>query len=507
MRRKILNLKQLQKKIAILKKKKKRIVLCHGVFDLLHVGHIKHLKKAKELGDKLVVTLTSDRYVNKGPGRPVFNQILRSESIAAIDSVDYVAINDTPTAVNPIKIIKPNIYCKGKDYKNFNDDITGEIKNEIREIKKIKGRIVFTEELTFSSSRLINRSTDFFSIKQKKIIKRITKTSNFKTIKKIIDNFNKLKILVIGETIIDQYNFCEAIGKSGKEPMLVLKEIKKDQYLGGVLSIARNLSQFTNKIKVLSMIGEKKDYLKDINKNLPKNIKTKFVYKENSPTIVKKRYVDSISQSKVIGIYNINDEILKKKDEIIFNKLLKKEIKKHDLIIVSDYGHGLISKKSANLICKKSKFLALNAQVNAFNIGFHTIRNYKNFNTLIINEKEIRHEMRDKVSKLEILMSNLSKEKNVKNLIVTIGSKGALLYQKTKNKFYYAEAYADNIVDKVGAGDTMLSLIGPCLKSNMDRDITLLISSLAAAQSVESIGNEYKANKIKILKTLENILK
>ena len=507
MKNKIYSLKSLSKIIQRDKKKTRTIVHCHGVFDLLHVGHIKHLKKAKELGDKLVVTLTSDRYVNKGPGRPVFNQTLRSEVLAAIDSVDYVAINDTPTAVYPIKIIKPNIYCKGKDYKNFNDDITGEIKNEIREIKKIKGRIVFTEELTFSSSRLINRSTDFFSIKQKKIIKRITKTSNFKTIKKIIDNFNKLKILVIGETIIDQYNFCEAVGKSGKEPMLVLKEIKKDQYLGGVLSIARNLSQFSNKITVLSMIGEKKDYLKDINKNLTKNIKTKFVYKENSPTIVKKRYVDSISQSKVIGIYNINDEILKKKDEIIFNKLLKKEIKKHDLIIVSDYGHGLISKKSANLICKKSKFLALNAQVNAFNIGFHTIRNYKNFNTLIINEKEIRHEMRDKVSKLEILMSNLSKEKNVKNLIVTIGSKGALLYQKTKNKFYYAEAYADNIVDKVGAGDTMLSLIGPCLKSNMDSDITLLISSLAAAQSVESKGNEYTINKIKILKTLENILK
>jgi len=507
MSRKILNLKQLQKKIAILKKRKKRIVLCHGVFDLLHVGHIKHLKKAKEFGDKLVVTLTSDRYVNKGPGRPVFNQTLRSESIAAIDSVDYVTINDTPTAENPIKIIKPNIYCKGKDYKNVNDDITGEIKNEIREIKKIKGRIAFTEELTFSSSRLINRSTDFFSPKQKKIIKKISKISNFKTIKKIIDNFNKLKILVIGETIIDQYNFCEAVGKSGKEPMLVLKEIRKDQYLGGVLSIARNLSEFSNKITVLSMIGEKKDYLKDINKNLPKNIKTKFVYKENSPTIVKKRYVDSISKSKVIGIYNINDEILNKKDEIIFNKLLKKEIKKHDLIIVSDYGHGLISKKSANLICKKSKFLALNAQVNASNIGYHTIRNYKNFNTLIINEKEIRHEIRDKVSKLEILMSNLSKEKNINNIIVTMGSSGSILYNKKENKFYYADAYAHKIVDKIGAGDTMLSMIGPCIKSNIDSNITLLISSLAAAQSVESMGNKYTIGKIKILKTLENILK
>jgi rfaE bifunctional protein kinase chain/domain len=326
-------------------------------------------------------------------------------------------------------------------------------------------------------------------------------------IKKNIDDFKKLKILVIGETIIDQYNFCEAVGKSGKEPMLVLKEIRKEQYLGGVLSIARNVAQFSNKISVISMIGEKKEYLKDINKSLPKNIKANFIYKEDSPTIVKKRYVDSISKSKVIGIYNINDEILNKKDEASFNKLLNSEIKKNDLVIVSDYGHGLISKKSADLICKKSKFLALNTQVNASNIGYHTIKNYKNFNTLIINEKEIRHEMRDKISKLEVLMRHLSKEKNIKNLIVTMGSSGVLLYNKLKNKFYPADAYAHNIVDKIGAGDTMLSLIGPCLKSSIDIDTTLLISSLAAAQSVESIGNKDSVDKLKMLKTLETIIK
>ena len=94
------------------------------------------MKKAKELGDKLVVTITPDKYVNKGPGRPVFNEILRVKSIAAIEFVDYVSINETPTAVHPIKIIKPKIYCKGKDYKNHKNDVTGEIKNEIKSFKK-----------------------------------------------------------------------------------------------------------------------------------------------------------------------------------------------------------------------------------------------------------------------------------------------------------------------------------------------------------------------------------
>ncbi len=507
MKNKIFSLDNLKKILDQDKKRSLTIVHCHGVFDLLHVGHIKHLKKAKELGDKLVVTITPDKYVNKGPGRPVFNEILRCESIAAIEFVDYVSISESRTAVYPIKIIKPKIYCKGKDYKSPKDDLTGEIKNEIKALKKFRGKIVFTDELTFSSSNLINNSTNFFSIKQKKIIKRISKKSNFLKLKEIIKSFEKLKILVIGETIIDQYNFCEAIGKSGKEPILVLKEIKQDQYLGGVLGIARNLSQFTKNITVLSMLGEKKEYLTDIKKNIPKNIKLNFIYKKNSPTIVKKRFVDSISQSKVIGTYNLNDEILEKKNELIFNKILNKEIKRYDLVIVSDYGHGLISKKSAITICKKSKFLALNAQINASNIGYHTIRNYNRFNTLIINEKEIRHEMRDKIGKLENLMKKLSIDKNIKNLIVTKGESGSILYNKKINKFFYADAFARKVVDKIGAGDTMLSLIGPCLKTKVDYETTLLIGSLAAAHSVETIGNKDTIDKINFLKTLDNILK
>ena len=507
MRNKIFSLKNLSEIIVEEKKKKKKIIHCHGVFDLLHVGHIKHLQKAKQLGDKLIVTITSDKFVNKGPGRPVFSQTLRSEQIAAIEAVDYVAINYASTATIPLKLLKPDIYCKGKDYKNQKNDITGEIKNEIKILKKFAGKIYFTEEQTFSSSRLLNRSTDFYSNKQKKYLDKIRRKVDFKKIKKAIDNFKKLKILTIGETIIDKYNFCEAIGKSGKEPILVLKESNEEQYFGGVLSIARNLSDFTDNVTLLSMLGENKLYLKEINKFLPKNIKKDFIFKKNSPTIIKKRYVDKVSGSKLFGIYNFNDEMISKKNEHDFNKKLLSYIKKSDLVIVSDYGHGFISKKSAEIICKKSKFLAINAQVNAANIGYHTLKNYNNFNTLIINKKELRHEMRDKNTKLITLMKKLSKEKKIQNLIVTLGGSGSILYNYKKNKIFYADAYAKNIVDKIGAGDTMLSLIAPCLKSKIDIELSLLISSLAAAYSVENIGNKNSIKKIDILKNLENILK
>ena len=228
--KKIYTLDKLKNISFSLKKKSKKIVLCHGVFDLLHIGHIKHLKKAKENGSKLFVTITSDKFVNKGPGKPVFNERLRAEALASLEDVDFVAINDSPTAINAIKIIKPDFYCKGRDYVNPKDDITGEIRNELKELKKNKGKIIFTHELTFSSSRTINSQTDFYSEIHKKQINKIKKKYSFVQIRKIIEKFNDLKILVIGETIIDQYNFCEAIGKSGKEPILVLKEVNSENF-------------------------------------------------------------------------------------------------------------------------------------------------------------------------------------------------------------------------------------------------------------------------------------
>tara|TARA_Y100000590_G_scaffold171597_1_gene196252 strand:+ start:2871 stop:4397 length:1527 start_codon:yes stop_codon:yes gene_type:complete len=507
--KKILSIESLSKKILKLKLRGKKIVLCHGVFDLLHVGHIKHFKEAKSLGDILVVTLTADKYVNKGPNKPFFSDKLRLEAIAALDVVDYVSLNTSATALLSINKIKPNIYCKGPDYKNHLNDVSGQIKNEIKAIKKNKGKIFYTSDITFSSSKILNEYSDIYSQEQKSKIKRIKKKYQFSKIREIIKNFEKLKILIIGETIIDQYVFCEALGKSGKEPVLVLRDLKTEEYLGGAAAISRHLSTFCKNISLLSMVGEKGEYLKQILRDLPKNVKFRYIKKKNSPTIVKKRFLDNTTNNsnKVLGVYKINDEVLKNSDEKLFNNILKKTIPNFDLVIVSDYGHGLISKKSAKLICNLSKYLALNAQVNAANVGYHSMRNYKNIDCVIINEKEIRHEMRSKSDAIENLMKKLSLVQNIENLIVTRGTSGSVLYSKKNKKFSTCEAYAKVAVDKIGAGDAMLSIIALCLKNKLDKELSLLLASLAAAESVKTMGNKESIDKNQILKSIENILK
>ena len=506
--KKISNLDDLQKIIKKFKKKGKKIVQCHGVFDLLHLGHIKHFEKAKNFGDILIVTVTPDEYVKKGPNRPVFSLRQRMESLSALEVVDYVAPNKWDNAEKAIKIVKPNVYCKGPDYKDNKSDLTRKIYLEIKAVKSVGGRIEYTDKKDiFSSSKIINESVSNFSTSQKNLIYKIKKKFSFEKIQKIIESFNKLKILVIGETIIDQYFFCEAMGKSGKEPVLVLRDLKMETYPGGSAAIARHLSPFCKSISLLSMLGEKKEFEGYLKKTLPKNIKFDFIYKSGSPTILKKRFVEQINKRKILGVYNLNDQLLSKKNEEEFSKKLDKHLKKYDLIILTDYGHGLISQKSANKICNSKKFLSVCAQVNSSNIGYHTISKYKNSQSVVINETELRHEMRDKNQPIKLLMSSLCKKYKIKNLIVTRGSQGVILFSTKDKKYYEAPAFTDRVTDKVGTGDAMMAIISLCLKMNFDKNLTLLISSLAAAQSVETIGNKNSIEKNLIYKSLQYLLK
>ncbi len=504
--RKLLELNELKSKVSLIKSKRKKIIHCHGVFDLIHVGHIKYLQKAKSEGDFLIVSITSDAYVNKGFGRPLFNQNYRAEVLASLDVVDAVYINNFATAVNLINVIKPNIYFKGPDYKDIKKDKTKNILKEIQAIKKVGGKISFSNDITFSSSNLINANYDIFNKNQKTFITQIKKKYNFAHILRKIDYFKKLKVFLVGETIIDQYVFGEVLGKSGKEPHLVINEKRKENYLGGAAAIANHLSSFCKKIDFLSIVGEKKEFLPFIKKNLKKNIITKFINKKKSTTILKKRFIDNVAKTKLLGVYELNDNNLIKKQEFELKKNINKLILKRDMLIISDYGHGFISEKIAKQLMKKKVFISLNAQVNASNQGYHSLRKYKNINVLIINENELRHEVRDKTTNIEKISHTLMKIYNIKKLVVTRGSYGALLVKKN-SKPIYCPAFASKIIDKVGAGDAMLAIISLCFKMKLPDDLSLFISSLAGAIVVENMGNSKYVDKSQILRQIEYILK
>ena len=252
---KIHDLKDLATLLNDAKVRGRKVVQCHGVFDLLHIGHIRHFQEAKTYGDVLVVTLTPDEHVNKGPSRPVFSQNLRAEAIASLDCVDYVSINESPLAVEAINILRPDRYVKGSDYQDPDDDRTGGIILEEAAVKNVGGELVFTNDITFSSSALINRNMPVFSQQVIDYLAEIGSRYSSDDITKYLDAAKTMKVLVVGETIIDEYLYCEPLGKTGKEPVLAARYASRDKFAGGTIAVANHVSGFSDNVSMLTFLG------------------------------------------------------------------------------------------------------------------------------------------------------------------------------------------------------------------------------------------------------------
>ena len=169
------NIKKIKNKLNKLRLKNKKIVLCHGVFDLVHLGHIKHFKSAKSFGDYLIVSLTANKFIKKGPGRPLFNQQQRLEYLKEIKVIDDVIISNSSSAEDIIKLIKPDFYVKGPDYKDNDKDKTKKIIYEKKLVEKFSGKIKYTDDDIYSSTQIINSLNFVFNENQREfILKRIS---------------------------------------------------------------------------------------------------------------------------------------------------------------------------------------------------------------------------------------------------------------------------------------------------------------------------------------------
>ncbi len=502
---KIVSLEELAEICKKLKKQGKTIGQCHGCFDLLHPGHIKHFEAAKEVVDILIVTITPDRFVNKGPGRPVFPEQLRMESIAALDSVDYVALNHWATATETIKLIKPDYYIKGQDYKEKEKDITKGIYDEENAVKSVGGKLYFTEEITFSSSRLINAFFSPHSSNTREFITRLKKSYSANEFIAQIEKLNKLKILVIGDTIIDEYHYCSPLGKSSKSPTISSIYLREEVFAGGVLAVANHLEQFAGEVKLITCLGKKNLQKELIGRTLSKGVDSHLFVRDDGPTNTKRRYIDKYMNIKLFEVTFMNDRNINAKLEEEVISYLKTEIPKYDLTLVADFGHGFITPAIIKTIESSAKYIAVNAQTNSNNYGFNYITKYKKANYISIDEKELRLPFGDNYADVETLVKKLKKVVKSEQIQITLGQEGSVLYNR--NKFYKAPAFARTVKDSVGAGDAVLAITALCAYNRIAPEALCFIGNCVGALAVEIIGNEHPVYKKDLLRFIQHFLK
>jgi rfaE bifunctional protein nucleotidyltransferase chain/domain len=503
---KILSLEDLSGKAQELRQQGKRIVLCHGAFDLLHAGHIRYLKSACDEGDVLMVTVTADEFVNKGPGRPVFSQDLRVENLGYLNFVDFVAVNTAPTAVELLSEIKPHAYVKGPDYKNMEDDLTGNIYDEKKAVEAHGGKIVFTEDITCSSTTLLNEHFGVFPPETKTYLQDFRQNHSPEEIISLLQGLKNLNVLVIGDAIVDEYHYVEPLGQSSKGANLAVKFGSKEQFAGGSLAVANHLAGFVEKVTVVAGLGKQNSHEEFIRSKLLKNVSPQFFYFQDAPTVVKRRYVDA-DLAKLFEVYYYNDHPSPKEIDPQVCSWIEKNTAEFDVVIVPDFGNGFISTNMIHNICERARFLAVNTQVNSGNRGYHSINRYPRADFVSLNGPELRIATHNRHDPIEALAKTLLEQVGAGHFAVTLGSEGALLLNQNSGTTYKTPILSTQVRDRIGAGDTFLSLAGLCLGGGLDSDVALFAGSAAAALDVQVVCNREPVNSVNLYKYISTLLK
>ncbi len=489
-----------------LKAEGRRISHCHGVFDLLHIGHFKHLKSAKEFGDVLIVSITADKFVKKGPGRPVFNESLRAEALASLESVDYVVIVEDISAIPAIESIKPSYFVKGPDYSDRGTVRGGNLDKELNSVKSVGGEIKFTDDITFSSSELINRHFQTQPESTALYLRDISKRYSIENILQYLEKVRDLKVLVFGDTIIDEYHYTKPMGRSSKESLVAHKYLDKERFAGGVLATANHVAQISNYVKLVTLIGDEVTNEDFLAQTLNSSIFTKLFIRKRCNTTIKRRYVVQGEGKKVFEVCFLDDKPLDPPEETPVLAYLDEIIDGFDVVVVNDFGHGLITPAIRDFLSRRAKRLCLNVQANSANYGFNLINNYSRADFVCIDEAEMRLATREKFAEPKSLVERLHKEMNADKMMVTLGSLGCLCLDSS-GTMVEAPALATSGVDKIGAGDAFFAYTSPCFVAGMPSELLALLGNAVGALKFQIVGNRSPVSLRDCEKFLTRLLK
>ena len=483
------------------------VVLAHGVFDLVHLGHVRHLEAAAREGDVLIVTCTADEHVNKGPDRPVFHDQIRAEMLAAMECVDWAGISRFPTAEQVIDVVRPDIYVKGRDYIDTDGDVTGGIDAERQTVEAHGGRVVFTEDITFSSSSLINDHFARFDPEVQAFLDQMRNADLLDSALTAIDSVADLKILLVGDAIIDEYQYTVPMGKSAKENIIASRFDGREVFAGGVVAAANHLSTFCKQVEIVTCLGRRDSYEGLIRDSLNDNVSANFVYRRGVPTTRKCRFVDPGHMRKLFEVYHFDDEPLSGRLESEFCQIVGDKAKDFDVVIVTDFGHGLMTQKAIETVTDKARFLAVNAQSNSANHGYNLITKYTEADYICIDAPEARLATADRFTDLGVLIEDrLRREIDCHKFAVTHGENGSVMFDP-KSGISRVPAFTRQVVDTVGAGDAFLAITSPLVANGAHMEVAGFIGNAVGALKVGIVGHRQSVGKVPLIKFVTALLK
>jgi cytidyltransferase-like protein len=501
---KILSFDELEAAVARCRDDGKTVVQCNGIFDLVHVGHIRHLESAREQGDILVVTVTADQAVNRGPGRPRFPIGFRLETLAALQFVDFVAENPWPSASDAIRVLKPDVYARGPDYE---EELRGGATkdDEVVAIEEVGGRFFVTDDVSFTAASVVSPHVGLVSDETQSYLKAVAVRHPPDAMLEWIDRVRQQRVLVIGETIIDEYCFVEPMGRSSKEPLLAMRQISSESYAGGILAVANNVVRFSDHVDLLSMLGTGGLSPERVRSQVDTKIGVTFFDKPGAATIVKRRYVENYTLAKLFEVYEMERDEPPEDLRRDMEDHLRRHVADYDVVIVADYGHGMITSEMRKILSEKSRFLALNVQSNAGNHPFNTLSRYRRADYATATETELRLDTRSPSGTFRSLLEQMRETLSASTVVMTRGKYGCICFAESDG-FIEVPAVATQVVDRVGAGDAFLSASALVAGAGAPTEVIGFIGNVASIQAVATVGHQRSLHRQVLVNDITRLL-
>ncbi len=484
--------------------RKSKVLMCHGTFDIVHPGHIRHLMYARGKADILVASLTCDAHISKANLRPFIPEQLRAMNLAALEIIDYVLIDPNPTPLENLSYLQPDYFAKGYEY--FKEGVNPKTREEMAILEAYGGEIIFTPgDVVYSSSALLNLAPP--NIADEKLIVLMESFGlTFDALRGAMERFKGFRVHVVGDTIVDSYTYCTMIGGTAKTPTFSVKYEKQIDFSGGAAIVAKHMQRAGAQVKFSTVMGE--DPLKDLVLSDLKSagVECDVLIDSTRPTTQKNAFISGdYRMLKVDKVDNrpISDKLLSRlKDSLKSSQV--------EACVFSDFRHGIFSRRTIPELagCVPGGVLRVADSQVANRWG--NILDFVGFDLITPNEREARFSLADQDSVVRPLALELYSRAECKYLIMKLGNRGILTYrphaQADYRAFFTVDSFADPVVDPVGAGDALLAYATLALVSTKSEVIASILGSMAAAVACERDGN-YPVSPEDVIKKLNAIEK
>jgi rfaE bifunctional protein kinase chain/domain/rfaE bifunctional protein nucleotidyltransferase chain/domain len=491
--RKICSLDQLLMMRGEARAQGKTVVHCHGCFDIVHPGHIHHLQHAKSLGDLLIVSVSADTHVNKGVNRPLIPDDLRAASLAALECVDYVYLNPHATAVELLQQLEPDIYMKGREYEKSHDP---RFLRERDAVTRAGGRVIFSSgDIVYSSTALIGsmpRADEFEDEKIRRFCSRYDLSSQ--NLQNLVHRFRGQKVLVIGDYILDRYNFCDTSGVAGEAPMMALRVLERKEYDGGAGVIAMHLAGLGASPYLVTSLADD-DASQQIEMRLRSAGVELTALTQRRQVVTKTRYL--VDETKMLKADEGGQSPLDSRSEESLAEQILAAADGAAAVIFADFGYGLITSGLLERVMEplRRQVPIITADVSGKQSN---LLRFKSVDLLCPTEREVRETVNDFSSGLGAVVSKLLTATEAKQAMITLGKQGLVTFDwpletpdasDGRLRSEYLPALASHAIDALGCGDALLATASLALACGGSLQAAAMLGSLAAAIEVQSIGN------------------